>query len=65
MKSQGVPRLGGRGRGDLLVQVRVHVPTKLSPEQRELIKELGESLPTPTRHEKERTFFERLKDFLG
>jgi len=65
VRGQGVPRLGGRGRGDLVVRVRVHVPTKLSVEQRELIQELGESLPTPTRHEKERSFFERLKDFLG
>ncbi len=65
VRGQGVPRLGGRGRGDLVVRVRVHVPTRLSPEQRALIKKLGESLPTPTRHEKERGFFERLKDFLG
>ena len=65
VRGQGVPSLGGRGRGDLIVRVRVHVPTKLSQEQRELIRELGESLPTPTRHEKERSFFERLKDFLG
>lgn len=40
LRSKGMPRLYGRGRGDLIVKVQVSVPKKLSRRQRELIKEL-------------------------
>lgn len=39
---KGVPRLGGRGRGDLVVQVVVDVPTKLRGEERELLTKLAD-----------------------
>ncbi len=41
LRGLGVPRLGGRGRGDLLVTVTVEVPTDLDEEQAELIRRLG------------------------
>ena len=44
MKSEGVPRLDGRGRGSLVVVVQVDVPTALTPRARELLAELGEEL---------------------
>jgi molecular chaperone DnaJ len=34
----GVPRLKGYGRGDLFVELQVKIPTKISPEQEELLK---------------------------
>jgi molecular chaperone DnaJ len=40
----GVPRLNGHGRGDLIVNVQVEVPTKLSRRAKALIKELSEEL---------------------
>ena len=46
VRGQGVPHLGGRGRGDLHVTVRVVVPTKLTAEQRKLIDQLGKTLPS-------------------
>lgn len=39
LRGLGVPRVRGSGRGDLLVQVRVVTPTRLSPRQRELLRE--------------------------
>ncbi len=42
LKEQGVPDLGGRGRGDLLVRVRVWTPTRLSREQEEAFQRLRE-----------------------
>lgn len=42
LRGLGVPRLGGRGRGDLLVTITVDVPTDLDDEQVELIRQLGE-----------------------
>jgi molecular chaperone DnaJ len=47
IRGRGVPYLRGSGRGDLLVQTNVVTPTKLTPDQRELLEKLAESLGTP------------------
>ncbi len=65
VRGQGVPHLGGRGRGDLHVTVRVVVPTRLTPEQRRMIDALGRSLPSPEEQEKDRSFLGKVKDILG
>jgi molecular chaperone DnaJ len=65
VRGQGVPHLGGRGRGDLHVTVRVVVPTKLTAEQRKLVDQLGKSLPSPEEQEKDRSFLGKVKDILG
>jgi molecular chaperone DnaJ len=38
LRGEGMPRLRRRGRGDLKVVVDIMVPTRLSVEQRELLK---------------------------
>ena len=43
LRQRGVPRLQGRGRGDLRVRVRVQVPTKLTEFETELLKKFAES----------------------
>ncbi len=40
---QGMPRLRGRGRGDLLVEVDVDVPEKLSREEEDLLREFAQA----------------------
>jgi len=65
VRGQGVPHLGGRGRGDLHVTVRVVVPTRLTPDQRKTIEQLGKSLPSPEEQEKDRSFIGKVKDILG
>jgi molecular chaperone DnaJ len=50
IKGKGVPRLQRDGRGDLLVQVTVAVPQKLSSKQKELLEALakeGGETPKP------------------
>ena len=42
LKNEGVPHLRGSGRGDMIVEVQVVTPTKLSKKQKELLKEFGE-----------------------
>lgn len=42
LKGRGVPHVQGRGRGDLLVQIVVDVPTDLSPEQEALLRQLAD-----------------------
>ncbi len=43
LKGLGVPKLRGRGRGDLLVHVQVDTPTDLDERQRELLLALAEA----------------------
>src|SRR5581483_8913668 len=40
VRGKGVPSLNGHGKGDLLVEVRVQVPTKVGKRERELLQEL-------------------------
>jgi molecular chaperone DnaJ len=65
LKGQGVPALGGRGRGDLHVLVRVVVPRHLTSEQRKLFEQLVKTLPVPDLKDKDKSLLDRMKDFLG
>lgn len=65
VRGQGVPHLGGKGRGDLHVLVRVVVPTKLTGEQRRLFDQLGKTLPVPEIKDRDRSIFDRMKDILS
>ena len=42
LRSRGVPRLQGRGRGDLRAQLVVEVPTKLDEEEAALLRQFAE-----------------------
>jgi molecular chaperone DnaJ len=42
LRQRGVPRLQGRGRGDLRANLVVEVPTKLSDQEAELLRQLAE-----------------------
>jgi molecular chaperone DnaJ len=42
VKGQGMPALGGRGKGDLFVSVTVVTPTTLTREQRKLLEQLAQ-----------------------
>lgn len=44
VRGRGVPVLNGRGKGDLVVKVVVEVPRKLSHMQKELVRQLGDTL---------------------
>jgi molecular chaperone DnaJ len=65
IKGQGIPSLGGRGRGDLHVLIRVVVPKRLTSEQRKLFEQLSKTLPVPDLADKDRSLLERMKDLLG
>jgi len=49
LAGQGMPRAGG-GAGDLFVTVKVVLPTKLTDEDREAIRKIGERQEDPRRH---------------
>lgn len=63
LRGYGVPRLNASGRGDLIVHVEVHVPEKLSREQRKLMEQLRDILPTEN-DPKEKGLFEKVKDYF-
>jgi molecular chaperone DnaJ len=56
--------LNGRGHGDMVIQIEVETPTKLSARQKELLEEFrktetGDECPAST------GFFTKLKSMLG
>ena len=65
LRNKGIPHLRRNGRGDELVLVRVAVPTKLSREQKRLLKELGQTLEPETVWQEKRTFVDELRELLG
>ena len=63
LKGMGMPSLHGQGRGNEMVQVFVETPTKLTSEQRELLKKLAqleEAEVTPER----KSFLARMGEYL-
>jgi molecular chaperone DnaJ len=61
---RGLPALGGRTRGDQIVQIFVEVPSKLTDRQRELLEEFARAGGTEV-SPVSKSFVEKLKDLLG
>jgi len=64
LKGKGIQRLGAYGLGDLILTIHVETPTKLSAEQRDLIKRLGELESSDKSHPMGRGFFDKVKDLF-
>jgi molecular chaperone DnaJ len=64
LKGEGIERLGGRGRGDQIVEIALRVPrpSELDDERRELLRKLGELEGRPAREE--RGVLDRVKDLF-
>ena len=63
LKGRGMPEIHGRGRGDLLVQVHIEVPKKISEEHEEILRQLADvenANVTPKR----KTFFKKVKEYF-
>ncbi len=64
LKGKGVPHLNSYGKGDLIVEIRVQTPGKLTKSQKELLRQLSETMVvenTPT----SRGLFEKVKDIFS
>ena len=57
-------KLGSYGRGDQLVRVIVEIPSKLSSEQRDLIRKFDES-GAASCHPMHHSFFEKVRHLFG
>jgi molecular chaperone DnaJ len=62
IKGQGMPVLGGRGRGDLFVSVTVVTPTTLTREQRKLLEQLAEVETTDLQ---DKGLMDKVRDIFG
>lgn len=65
VKGMGVPYLRGSGRGDMLVQTNVQIPTNLSEEQKRLLRELSKTLGEAAPEPQEKGFLGKIKDAFG
>ncbi|MEO0480622.1 MAG: molecular chaperone DnaJ [Planctomycetota bacterium] len=65
IRNQGLPRVDGYGRGNLVVQVQIDVPAKVDTEQKELLEKFDEleSKKKPQKGKK-RGIFEKVRDIL-
>jgi molecular chaperone DnaJ len=64
LPGKGLPTLGGRARGDQIVQIFVEVPTKLTDRQRALLEQFAHESGTDV-SPVTKSFVEKLKDLLG
>ncbi|AOL94851.1 molecular chaperone DnaJ [Porphyrobacter sp. LM 6] len=64
IRGAGMPVLQGRGRGDLVVEIAVETPTKLTKKQREILEEFR-ATETGDECPESRSFFAKLKDAFG
>ncbi|HON18997.1 MAG TPA: molecular chaperone DnaJ [Salinivirgaceae bacterium] len=65
LKGKGVPDVNGYGRGDLLVVVNVWIPEDISRDERKIIEKLSTSPSfSPKNQQKDRTLFERMREYF-
>jgi molecular chaperone DnaJ len=70
-RGKGMPSVTGRGRGAFHVRLTVDVPRKLGKEQKKLVEQLGKTMvpeklePTAVDADRDRPFFEKVKDLFG
>ncbi len=64
IRGKGIPHLRGYGRGDELVRVKIDVPTRLTPEQREAVQQLAEAFGDEILPQ-DKGFFDKVKDAFG
>ncbi|MFU8802365.1 MAG: molecular chaperone DnaJ [Bradymonadaceae bacterium] len=63
LKNEGIARLQGSGRGNIIVHVEVDIPDKLSPRQREILEEYAEESGISV--SKKNGFFGKLKEKIS
>jgi len=64
LRGKGVPHLNESGKGDLIVEIRVATPGKLSKTQRDLLKQLSETM-TIENIPASRSLFSKVKDIFS
>jgi molecular chaperone DnaJ len=66
LRNKGLPSVNGYGTGDILVNINVWTPQKLSSEEKDLLEKLRDSenfIPQPSN--KDKGFFQRVKEMFS
>jgi DnaJ-class molecular chaperone len=50
LRNKGLPRFGGKGKGDLYLRIKIQIPEKLGREERELYERLRALAGKTKRH---------------
>ena len=64
LRGKGVPHLNSHGRGDLVIEVRVQTPAKLTKQQKDLMRQLSESMKVENVPQS-RGLFEKVKEMFS
>ena len=64
LRSKGVPHLNSSGKGDLIVEIRVQTPAKLNKQQKDLLRQLSETMVVEN-VPSSRGLFEKVKDIFN
>ena len=65
VKGKGVPHLRGNGRGDMIVRANVVTPKGLTKDQKDLLKQLADSMGSEIKPQEDRGFMGKIKGALG
>lgn len=64
LRGKGVPHLNERGKGDLIVEIRVQTPSKLSKQQKDLLRQLGDTMTVENTPTSRGGIFDKVKDIF-
>jgi len=64
LRGKGIPVVNSHGRGDLYVTVKVQIPSRLTKEQRRILKELADITPADNQPAA-KGLFDKVKDFFA
>ena len=66
IKGKGVPQLNDRRRGDLVISIKLQVPTSVDPHQRQLLEDLARTIDESSNGaDKDKGLFGKIRDALG
>ena len=64
LRGKGVPHLNSHGRGDLIIEVRVQTPAKMTKQQKDLMRQLSDSLKVDNVPQS-RGIFDKVKEMFS
>src|SRR5215469_15222721 len=64
LRGKGVPHLNSRGKGDLIVRIDVQTPTKLTKQQKDLLRQLSETMQVENEPQSSGVF-EKVKEIFS
>ena len=65
LRSKGIPDINGYGRGDMIVNIQIWTPQKLTKEEKELLVKLNESDNFKPKSNQTKNFFDRMKNHFS